>query len=214
MNGLTPQRHERQLLLLALASVVEKRGYDLATPEAVAAEAKLPLTAFEREFASVEDCFLELYDNTVDGLTSAVDSAVEQSRSQSGRAGWRLHLDAGFAAVLEFLSALPTVTHACVVEGAAVGPAVVSRRNATLQGFMDNLEGVRRSRGEHVPPLTVEMIVGGTYELIYSRVARGETERLPDLLPELRYVWLSPFLGCEDELGGRSRRFRREPPPG
>jgi AcrR family transcriptional regulator len=212
MNGLSKDRHERQLLLLALASVVEQRGYDLATPQAVAEEAELPLAAFEREFASVEDCFLALYDNTVAGLTSAVDEAVEQSRSEAGRAGWRQHLDAGFAAVLEFLSSLPAVTHACVVEGAALGPPVVSRRNALLRGFMDNLEGVRRSRGEHVPPLTVEMIVGGTYELIYSRVARGETARLPDLLPELRYVWLSPFLGCEDELG-RPRRFRRGIPP-
>ena len=49
-----------------------------------------------------------------------------------------------------------------------------------------------------MPPLAPEMIVRGTYGLIQLRVARGETEQLEQLLPDLRYVWLAPF-------GGRHR---------
>ena len=49
--------------------------------------------------------------------------------------------------------------------------------------------------GTDAPPILTQLVVGGVYELVYTRVLRGETAALPDLLPEIMYVWLAPFLG-------------------
>jgi hypothetical protein len=42
-----------------------------------------------------------------------------------------------------------------------------------------------------MPPLAAELIVLGTTELIITRVARGEAEQLPNLLPDLRRLWVT-----------------------
>jgi hypothetical protein len=42
-----------------------------------------------------------------------------------------------------------------------------------------------------MPPLAAELIVLGTTELVNTRVARGEAEQLPELLPDLRRLWIT-----------------------
>lgn len=46
-----------------------------------------------------------------------------------------------------------------------------------------------------VPFLTAETIVGGIYEVVYTRVLRGATAELPALLPDLAYSVMLPYLG-------------------
>ena len=45
------------------------------------------------------------------------------------------------------------------------------------------------------PPVAVEAIVGGIYEVIYSRVTTQRTQELPTLLPSLLHSTLLPFVG-------------------
>jgi hypothetical protein len=47
------------------------------------------------------------------------------------------------------------------------------------------------------PELTAETIVGGIYERVYSRVLQGKTSELPQLLPDLAYSIMLPYLGHE-----------------
>ena len=46
-----------------------------------------------------------------------------------------------------------------------------------------------------LPPLTSEALVGAVYEVVYKRVLRGETDRLPGLLPDLVYACMLPYVG-------------------
>jgi AcrR family transcriptional regulator len=60
----------------------------------------------------------------------------------------------------------------------------------------------RRSAGAHdneaLPPGVVsEAIVGGVFELMYDYVARGLTERLPELTGHATYIALTPFIGAK-----------------
>lgn len=58
------------------------------------------------------------------------------------------------------------------------------------------------------------MIVGGVYEVIYARILNRETARLPELLPDVLYVWLAPFVGAARATEVRSAAVDRLVPTG
>lgn len=187
---------EREALFDALAAIVDGDGVAAATPEGVARRAGLPPEAFGYHFSSVRDCLLSMYDDALGGLTDSVDRAVAESAGADGEwSGWRARLEAGFGAALDFIAGDPARARACVVEAPSVAPEARSLRDAMLERYIGHLEGLRLAHGEPVPPLAPEMIVRGTHDLVHARVARGETARLRELLPDLRYVWLVPFVG-------------------
>lgn len=198
---------ERDALMLALARIAHARGYAFATGADVAADAGLPTDTFERHFASVEDCLLALCDRTVERLTRAVDAAVEPCAEPGGAAVWATQLHAGFGAVLHELASSPAVASICLVDALSVGRPALLRRDGALDRFVAYVDTLRRTEGEPIPALAAEMLVRGTYELIYARVARGETEQLPELLADLAALWDGPF-GPPDN---RARRFPRRP---
>ena len=46
-------------------------------------------------------------------------------------------------------------------------------------------------------PIIAETLVGGIYEVIYSRVLAGRYAELPSLLPDLVFALLQPYVGSE-----------------
>ena len=46
-----------------------------------------------------------------------------------------------------------------------------------------------------MPALASEIIVGGLYEAIYARLLRNAVDELVELLPELLYCALVPYVG-------------------
>jgi len=88
----------------------------------------------------------------------------------------------------------------------AAGPEAIRRRNDTMRAFADLIDRNAQElvAGKVAPGLTAEMIVGGIYEMVYTRVLRGEIRELPDLLPDLTYSALLPYLG--PEAGAAERR--------
>ena len=87
----------------------------------------------------------------------------------------------------------------CIVEVLAAGPEAIKRRNAAMRAFAALIEDdARELLGDSAPPsLTAETIVGGIYEVVYTRVLRGQLRDLPSLLPDLTYSALLPYLGPE-----------------
>jgi AcrR family transcriptional regulator len=196
--------------MFALAEVISERGYRLTRPEDVATEAELPLETFEHWFRDIDECLLALCDQVIDRLVVAVEAAVEPCTQAGGPDAWRGQLDAGFGAVLRQLSAAPTVSAACLVESLKLGRPALQRRDAALERFIGYVDTLRRVEGEAIPRLAVEMLVRGTYELIYTRVLRGEAEQLPRLLSDLSALWGGAFGPRADP----SKRFPDRPGPG
>jgi hypothetical protein len=54
-------------------------------------------------------------------------------------------------------------------------------------------------------------MVGGIYEVVYSRILRGEGAKLTQLLPDLSYSLLLPFIGHEAASAEREQIRRRRP---
>jgi hypothetical protein len=96
-----------------------------------------------------------------------------------------------------------------IVEVLAAGPAALARRNDVMDAFVTLV----RRRAETVasarrpPELAAETIIGGSHEVVLSRVLRGETGELPKLLPDLSHSLMQPYLGDE-----AARRESAKPP--
>jgi len=64
-------------------------------------------------------------------------------------------------------------------------------------------------RGLELPDAVVEHVVGGIYEIIFSRVYQGLTAELPALLPDILYCATVPYLGPR-RASIAARKARRE----
>jgi AcrR family transcriptional regulator len=179
----------RDALCRALERVVAERGWSGASPERVAREAGLPPHEFWDHFRSLEHCLVAVYDRMLVRLKRTATRAVVSRTLALGRDAWEEQLDAIISGVLAFFSLEPALARTCLVEILEAGPIARARRDEALGRFTSYVEGLRLTHGEPMPPLAAEMIVLGTTELIYTRVARGEAERLPQLMPELRRLW-------------------------
>jgi AcrR family transcriptional regulator len=185
--------NQRDRILSAVADVASVAGYRDMTVEDVIVTAGLSRRTFYEHFKNKEDAFLAAYDAVVLELLRVVQEAYLPEKSFAAR------LRAGLAAFLEFLAQEPAFARTCIVEALAAGPAAVARRNEAMAAFATIIAENAREVGTTLEPhpLTAETIVGGIYEVVYTRIVRGDIRQLPELLPDLLYPALLPYLGKE-----------------
>jgi hypothetical protein len=108
-------------------------------------------------------------------------------------------MSAGIGAFLLLLAADPAFARMCIVEVMGAGPEAVARRNAAMSAFAAMIEENARERLAESPPsdLTAEAVVGGIYDVVYTRIQRGDIRELPDLAPDLIHTALVHYLGPE-----------------
>lgn len=182
---------EREALCHALTRVVAERGWLGTSVERVAREAGLQPHEFYDHFRSLEQCYLAVYNRMLVRVTRTVKRSIATRTLTLGPDAWQQQLDALFTGFLSFFSVEPALARTCLVEVLYAGPAARARRDDAIGRFSAFVEGLRLTHGEPMPPHAAELIVLGTTELIHSRVARGETEQLTELLPQLRQLWSS-----------------------
>jgi AcrR family transcriptional regulator len=177
--------------LLAVAEAVAEQGFVTTTVADIIARARLSRRTFYEHFADKEECFLAAYDTVVEQLLGAVGQAYEQAD------GWTQKVHDGLETFLAYLAAEPAFARMCIVEVVAAGPEARSRRDAAMRVFVDFLEPGRAEapRGIAVPPLAAEVVVGGIYEIIYSRLQRDAVNELVEMLPDLLSCALVPYIG-------------------
>jgi AcrR family transcriptional regulator len=175
----------------AVAEVVSLTGYADMSVEAIVVTSGVSRRTFYDHFKSKEDAFLAAYDAVSAQLVEAVGQAFAANDTFEGRVRDCL------GAFLGFVASEPAFADMCIVEVMAAGPEAVARRNAAMRAFVALIEqGADEAGAVRRPPaLTAETIVGGIYEVVYARILQGEGERLPELLPDLAYALLLPFIG-------------------
>jgi AcrR family transcriptional regulator len=204
----TPQAR-RERLIAAIAHVVAEEGYSAASVSKVVASAGVSRNTFYEHFANKEECFLAAYDATVEQVMTRVRAATLPTSSR------RAALEAGFAAFLGFAAAEPELAWLCVVEVLAAGPRALARRDEAMRRFALFLEESRAEDDRpEVPRLMTEVIVGGIYEVIYGRILSRQTATLPQLVPDVLYVWLAPFVGVRRAAAARAEATARIAPVG
>ena len=86
-----------------------------------------------------------------------------------------------------------------MVEVTAVGEEARVRYRANLNRFAPFLEEGRAysPRGGELPDDTARFAIGGAMSLIFDEVRAGRGPELPQLVPELTFAVLMPYLGAE-----------------
>lgn len=200
-HALPPGRHglprsfvasnQRERLLEATAAVTARLGYADTTVADIHTEAGVSRKTFYEHFSNKEDVFLAAYDEISKRLLDHVEAAL--GRATSFEAG----VTGCLQAFLEFVASEPTFAQMCIVEVLSAGPEALERRNKTMQAFAQLVErgaalGVPDATA---PALTAQTIVGGIYEVVYSRLVENRTGELPALLPDLTFAVMLPYAG-------------------
>jgi len=184
-------RQQRMRLMGAMLEAVGEQGYIATSVADVLTRAGISRRTFYEHFADKEDCYLQAYDHVAGILTAAVGEAL------AGQRRWDDSMRAALDLFLRTVAEYPSVARAMLVEVLAVGPAGVQRRDASVAPFQQFFEVARElAPAEAAIPETVsETLVGGIIETITTRVLRDEADRVPDLIDQLMFWGLVPFVG-------------------
>jgi AcrR family transcriptional regulator len=199
---------QRERILDAVANVTAADGYAALNVERIAEEAAVSLNAFYEHFADKEDAFLVTYE-----VGHAKGLAIVE-RAYFAESDWRLGVRAGIAALFEFLAGEPAFAHIALIDAMIATPLTAERSNVGVTSLAQMLVPARdEAPGQSArPPVTIQAIAGGIYELCLHHALQGHIEELPQMLPSATYVALAPFIGSEDAArvaAGDDRRQRR-----
>ena len=149
---------------------------------------------FYDNYRGKEDAFLAAYDEVSAQLLGQVQEAYNSADGLVDRARESLR------ALLDFIASEPTFADMCIVEVLAAGPQAIARRNtimSALAALIDQAAEGDLPKSKRPAPIIAETLVGGIYEVIYSRVLAGRYTELPSLLPDLVFALLQPYVGTE-----------------
>jgi AcrR family transcriptional regulator len=170
-----------------------ERGYAELTVEALCARAGIEVADFECEYHDLQDCFCGVFERELDLLLAEFAAVLEHST------GWRERLRAVAYAFHRWLAVDPARTHLMVTEIRTAGERAQQIQWRGIQQMIDLLdEG--RTQGEDPDRLskaTAESLAGGILAQIYVAVAEGSLTPETNLVPELMYAAVLPYLGPE-----------------
>jgi AcrR family transcriptional regulator len=195
---------QRERLLAAIAHEVAVHGYRATTITEVVKFASVSTRDFYEHFDGKEECFLAAFDAVRDHLAELISSAA------ASEPDWPHQVIAALRAALDFFAAEPDLARLCLLESVSASPTIaIGFREAVLAC----VPALARGRSELADPEallpeTESSIIGGAVSLVTRSIVAGQTEKLPDLLPDLTDFTLSPYLGAERAavLAADSRR--------
>jgi AcrR family transcriptional regulator len=199
-------QNQRERILAAVADVTSAASYGEMSVEDIIVTAGISRRTFYEHFKNKDDAFLAAYDEAAGRLLAAVRAAYEAQK------GFAERIRAGVEAFLTLLAADPAFARMCIVEVMAAGPEAVTRRNAAMRSFAAMFEENARQLLSEPPPseLTAETVIGGIYDVVYTRIQRGEVRQLPELAPELVQTALVQYVPA---LAARPPSVRPAPAP-
>jgi AcrR family transcriptional regulator len=180
----------RQLILEAMVRVVGRKGYKETSVADVIEEANVSRTTFYKHFEDKHECFLAAYDLVVERVLDAViaNCSAEQP--------WLERMRVGLATVVELFALDPELARTAIVEVAAAGADARQRHWNAVARFTEFLEdGEELADGRELPDNIALMAAGAVSGLIFDELLTGRAERLPELLPDLLFAMLVPYIG-------------------
>jgi AcrR family transcriptional regulator len=194
------KRSQRERLLAAVVRVTVTKGYEATTVGDILGEAGVGRESFYELFADKLDCMLAAHKVLVDDLE-------EQVRSTYASAGpWPERARGALTTALEWFSNNSGSARFMLVEMSTIGPAFHVIFQEAYARFTRLLDEGLDDEGPS-PELTgaTGLAFGAIVARVYEEVVLGRTEELLDLLPELTYEFLVPFVGEEAARAAATR---------
>jgi AcrR family transcriptional regulator len=182
---------QRRRIVAAMVATCAEKTYAGTTIGDVVAHARISRTTFYREFDDKRACFDAALGHCIDEVAAAAAQGCVAAESPSEA------VREATAAVLGLLATRPQLGHLLVGEAVAVEPAVIERYRDLVVPAVGRLWANGEASATRLDP---RLAFGRAQILIFDRVAAGEPERLPELLPELVYLAVAPFAGHDAAL--------------
>ena len=197
--------NQRSRIIEAIADVSSTAGYSTMSVEDIIATAGISRRTFYDYYASKEDAFVKAYEDISSRVLTEVRVAYDDAEGFAGR------IEAALSALLHYFGSNPDYAEMCLVQVMSAGPDAVARRDEKLRQFSELIiDGASQELPKRGLPsaIVAEGVVGGIYEILYARVVRGRIHQMPELLPDLVYSALLPYVGSA-EAAGQQRRLKR-----
>jgi AcrR family transcriptional regulator len=177
---------QRERLLAGMFAVANRGGYAAASVSAIIAEAGVSRPTFYDYFADRDDCFLAAIADAQQQLLAVVGEALEGREPQEAPA-------AGVEAIVAFASAEPARARFLMSEAMAGGPRALDARDQGIAELAALIEGALvGAAGElAAPDLEHQVLIGGIYRLLATRLRRGEPA-ISKLTDEL-LAWIKTY---------------------
>jgi AcrR family transcriptional regulator len=205
-HGLAPEEvaeSQRSRIVSAMTDAVGRDGYQAARVADVISHAGVSRKTFYEHFEDKEHCFIAAYQQSLARLLSVTLEAFDSQDE------WVDQLRAGLTSLLNALAQDPLVARVCFVEVLAAGPQAVQVRNEAMRGFAYIYDTGRLESDGDLPGFTGISMVGGLSEILYREITAGATTELPQLVPELMYMSVLPFVGADAAARELERGRRR-----
>lgn len=189
--------NQRRRIFEGFAAALAYHGYEDTKITDIVELAGVSRATFYERFESKELCFAAAYEDGVERLAAAIETAAE------GKDDWDAAVAAGLHAGLEFLAADPPLAHLLLVESlAAARPARLEHERSLVRLAEALRPPAEIPGGEVVPEETLRLLAGGLVSHLSGRVLAGEAERLPEDHDLLFQYLLVPSLAANARAAG------------
>jgi AcrR family transcriptional regulator len=200
---------QRERILTSMAAACATKGYGATTIADIVEPAGVSRATFYELFKDKEDCLqasMEL------SLADAMGRVVEV---YSPDKPWATMVRDAAATFLELLATRPAFARMAMIEAPAAGGRsleMYASGKRVLQALLD------RGRSDPIEEQGIPSSAGrgalaAAESLIVGQILAGNTERLPELLPDVVYIVTIPYLG-QDEALRQSREAEKSLHPG
>lgn len=152
-------------LLDGLAASIADRGYRETTVADVVRHAKTSKRTFYEQFASKEECLIELLRRNNADLIASINATVDAD------ADWQSQIRQAVGAYVDHIGARPAITLCWIREAPALGAVARPLHRRVMHDLTDMLvaltsgEGFRRAGLDPITPPIALILLGGLREL-------------------------------------------------
>jgi AcrR family transcriptional regulator len=183
---------QRRRIIDAMIDSCAEKTYAATTITDLVGRARISRTTFYKQFDDKRACFDASIAHCIDQLQGVAASAHE-SEDAPGDA-----VRKSATAVIGALAERPGLAQLLTGDAIAVDPKVIEcYRKATIPALESLWSRHDGSADAHSDP---RLAFGKAQVLILNQIATGQADCLPELLPEIVYLAVSPFGGHEEAL--------------
>jgi AcrR family transcriptional regulator len=186
------RQNQRQRIIDAIIESCAEKTYAATTITDIVARARISRTTFYKQFEDKRACFDAAVDHCLAELQQVAAAAHLLSDPPANATR------KATTAVVVALAARPGLAQLLAADAIAVDPIVIEHyRKATLPALAALWGANGKAAETHTDP---RLAFGQAQVLILNQIAIGRVDRLPELLPELVYLAVSPYGGHEEAI--------------
>jgi AcrR family transcriptional regulator len=177
----------------ALIELVAEVGFPGLDKETLLTRAGVDAGAFDRQFASLQDCFDQVWEALTAEFTAAWNASF------AGDGPWRDRLRAAAYFVLRYHSEDMTRAAFFFIGAASAGEVAQARRDRMYARGVEMVDEARTELDDpdSIPRVEAEAIFGAIYKATIDALRSGDVEAGATIIPQLMYIAVLPYLGLE-----------------